>query len=524
MDSLFASLEASGALEAARPEPATPHPDAPDDFFSVETGVETRSTLLLAGEAAAQNGAHAEDDDPTLAEIIAADPALAAQLAQMTSTAPTRLGRKRKSSNDSAPVDAATSAASPTGALTISALSGHLIAILERDDLLRDVWVVGEVSNWKRAGSGHAYFSMKDAGATISAVMWRSAVLTHGWLPRDGDQVLAHGHVSLYPERGTYQIYVNQVRPVGRGQLYAAFEALKEKLALEGLFAAERKRPLPPRIARVGVVTSRDGAALRDILRIITLRWPLLEVLIFPAQMQGADCPAQVCAALANANRYNATVERLDLIILARGGGSIEDLWGFNDEQVARAVASSALPVITGVGHETDFTIADFVADLRAPTPSAAAMATCPDRADLLAQLASARRQLAANAATLLEHEQRHLEQRSLRLQRIHPERALAHEQQRLAAQARRLHAQMQRRLERLTDRQRSAANHLDALSPLAVLQRGYSIVQRASGAVVMGPAMSEPGEELTVRAAHGAYSVTRRAEDAGSVADSSGR
>jgi exodeoxyribonuclease VII large subunit len=231
--------------------------------------------------------------------------------------------------------------------------------------------------------------------------------------------------------------------------------------------------------------------------------------------VQGADCPAQLVAALANANRYAQDVEPIDVVILARGGGSIEDLWGFNDEQVARAIASSALPVVCGVGHETDFTIADFVADLRAATPSAAAMAITPNRGDLLADLHATRRRLAADALASIDDEARHLRQMAARLQRAHPERVLARSRQRLDEHARVLELGMQRRLERLDDRTRAARLRLDALNPLAVLERGYSIVQQESGQVVLGPEMAAEGERLTVRAAHGRYAVTRAQESA---------
>jgi len=485
MDSLFASLGASGALDAARPEDAT--------------------SENLPGSGEAGNG-------ETATEAIVArdlrDARLPTKGGRKGRSATSAAAKQRKASTSSG-TDAAPSAASPEGAITISALSTHILGLFERDELLRHVWVMGEVSNWKLAGNGHAFFSLKDAGATIAAVMWRSAIVSHGWLPRDGDQVLAHGSVSLYAERGSYQLYVKQIRPAGRGQLFVAFEALKARLDAEGLFAPERKRLLPARVRRIGVITSRDGAALRDILRVLSTRWPLLDVLLFPALVQGGESPAQVCAALANANRYSATVEPLDLILLARGGGSIEDLWGFNDEQVARAIAASALPVVTGIGHETDFTIADFVADVRAATPSAAAMTASPDKAEMLAQLEAAHEELAADAWDLLDDERRHLAQRSLRLSSIHPERALGRQRQQLNDRTRRLEAQMQRRLERLTGRVDAAGRRLGALSPLAVLERGYSIVQRKSGQVVLGPEMVEAGEELTVRAAHGTYAVT---------------
>ena len=400
--------------------------------------------------------------------------------------------------------------------LTVSALNTHIVALFERDELLRDVAVLGEVSNWKRAASGHVYFSLKDSGATIGAVMWRGNVLGHSWLPRDGDQVVAYGYVGIYPERGVYQLYANRIQPVGRGQLYAQFEALKAKLEAEGLFAAERKRPIPALPRRVGIVTSRDAAALRDILHVLAARWPQLDVILFSVLVQGAEAPGQIAAALATANRYSREVERLDTLILARGGGSIEDLWSFNDERVAYAVAASDVPVVAGVGHETDFTIVDFVADLRAPTPSAAAAAVVPDRRDVHERLAVTWAGLVQAMATRVETGRRALLEAERRLRRVHPQRPLDLRRQQLDDRERRYHWAMRRRLDRLHDRQRGAALQLTALNPQQVLLRGYSIVQRASGAVVTGPEGLPVGERLRVQAAHGRYAVTVAADVSG--------
>jgi exodeoxyribonuclease VII large subunit len=394
--------------------------------------------------------------------------------------------------------------------MTVSKLTTHIVRLFEGDDLLRDVWVTGEVSNWKRAASGHVYFRLKDSGATLNAVMWKTAASAHSWLPRDGDQVLAHGYVGVYPDGGAYQLYANILRPAGKGQLYARFEELKAKLQAAGLFDADRKRPLPANPRRLAVVTSPDAAALRDILRVLSLRWPLVEVLVFPCLVQGSESPGQIVAAIAAANRYDQVVAPIDTLIVARGGGSIEDLWGFNDERVAYAIAGSRLPVISGVGHETDFTIADFVADLRAPTPSAAAAAATPDRAELLGQLAALERTLADGALDRLEHEQRQAGHLAARLQRVHPGRRLDRQIQSLDDRTRRLHAAVGRRITGLAQERIGATRRLEALSPLGVLQRGYSIVQREDGAVVTAPQGAERGDLLLVRAAGGSYQVTK--------------
>jgi exodeoxyribonuclease VII large subunit len=398
--------------------------------------------------------------------------------------------------------------------ITVSKLTAHIVALFEQDDGLRDVQVVGEVSNWKRAASGHIYFRLKDEGATINAVMWKGSALAHSWLPREGDQVLAHGYVGIYPENGVYQLYANRLQPAGRGQLYAQFEALKEKLRLAGLFDEARKRPLPLLPSRVGVVTSADAAALRDILRTLAVHWPLVEVLIFPTLVQGADAPPRIVTAIAQANRYHSEVAPIDTLIVARGGGSIEDLWAFNDEQVAMAVATSAIPVVSGVGHETDFTIVDFVADLRAPTPTAAAVATVQGRADYHARLMARVQHVEQRVIQRLGEERRVLERLDARLHRIHPQRQLDQQRLRLDERERRLHLAVKRALVQRSERRLAAVQRLEALNPLRVLGRGYSIIQRMDRVVVTAPAMVKAGDRLAVRSAGGAYSVEVSADD----------
>jgi exodeoxyribonuclease VII large subunit len=394
--------------------------------------------------------------------------------------------------------------------LSISALTTHIVALFEQDEVLRDVWVTGEVSTWKRAASGHIYFSLKDGGATINAVMWRGSAQAHGWLPHAGDQVLAHGYVGVYPDRGAYQLYANRIQPAGRGQLYAQFEELKRRLAAAGLFDDVRKRPIPVTPRRIGVITSADAAALRDILHVLDARWPLVEVVLFPTLVQGSEAPAQIAEALAAANRYADAVEPLDTLILARGGGSIEDLWAFNDERVAEAVAASEVPVIAGVGHETDFTIADFVADLRAPTPSAAAAAAVPDRADMIQRLHSVQQGLAERALTDLAAEQERLARLVQRLRREDPSRQLDIQRQLLDDRQTRLHHALRTRLTRLDDGRVAATQRLTALSPTDVLRRGYSIVQDEAGTIVMSPDATALGDLLHISSADGAYDARR--------------
>lgn len=399
--------------------------------------------------------------------------------------------------------------------LTISQLTSHIVNLFQGDDLLRDVWISGEVSNWNKARSGHVYFTLKDGGAAINGVMWKGNAFRHTWLPGNGDQILAHGYVDVYPDRGAYQFYADEIQPAGRGALYAQFEALKEKLRLEGLFDAERKRPIPSQPRRMGIVTSDGAAALRDVLRVLAQRWPLVDVTLFHTLVQGNEAPAQIVAALKAAAQVGTegglfAKPPLDTLLLVRGGGSIEDLWAFNDERVARAVARSPIPVITGVGHETDFTIVDFVADLRAPTPSAAAAAAVPDGQEWQAQLRQIRAGLPQLAQRYLAEMQAQLEGAESRLQRLHPGRVLAQERQRLDDAEARLHSRMAQRLHRLEERLTASRLRLEGLGPQNVLKRGYSVVQDQNGRVLTGPEQSQPGDDLFIRGADGRYTVRR--------------
>ena len=434
--------------------------------------------------------------------------------------------------------------------LTITQLTAHLTSLFEQDELLRDVWVLAEVSRWTRAASGHIYFSMKDSGAVINSVMWRGNAHRHSWLPQEGDQVLAHGHVTVYPERGQYQFYAAEIRPAGRGQLYAQFEALKEKLAGEGLFDQARKRPLPDSPRRLGIVTSQSAAAFQDVLRVLAQRWPLAEAVLFPTQVQGAEAPGQIVAALAAANRFTGEAEApvahsneladlpllstgngnsgsydsaagqagrgdgtLDTILLVRGGGSIEDLWAFNEEQVAYAVAESNVPVVTGIGHETDFTIADFVADLRAPTPTGAAVAATPDRRDLLGGVRQTRLWLLRAGFEEVSGRKVQWQDLRRRLVRNAPLRQIDLARQRLDDVEERLRRVTASELRRRKEQLESVKARLEGLNPSGVLSRGYSIVQKSDGAVVSAPGQTAVGERLLVRSAGGAYPVLRESD-----------
>ena len=266
---------------------------------------------------------------------------------------------------------------------SVAEVTRYLKDLLEFDHNLADLWVQGEVSNFSQPRSGHLYFTIKDGNSSLKCVMWRSMAQRQRYLPRDGDAIEVHGSISIYEASGQYQLYADTIRPMGEGALYQEFLRLKTQLEAEGLFDEERKRPIPDWPRRIGIVTSPTGAALRDMLNTLRRRYPLIEVIIAPSPVQGDAAPPGIVSALRSLN----STANPDVILVARGGGSIEDLWAFNDESVVRAIAASNVPVISGVGHETDFTIADFVADLRAPTPTAAAELATPDRADLMVAL-----------------------------------------------------------------------------------------------------------------------------------------
>ncbi|HWQ15599.1 MAG TPA: exodeoxyribonuclease VII large subunit [Roseiflexaceae bacterium] len=391
--------------------------------------------------------------------------------------------------------------------LTVSQLSLYLRELLESDDILRDVWVEGEISNFNRhAGSGHCYFSVKDSGAVLRGVMWRSYAERLGGLPSNGDAVLVHGRVSLYEPRGDVQLYADIIQPAGVGLLQAQFERLRARLEAEGLFDPSRKRRLPELPRRIGVATSPTGAALQDILNVLRRRYPLAEVVLAPCQVQGAGAAETVVEAL-----YALYDAGVDVIIVARGGGSAEDLWAFNEEVVARAAFASPVPIVSGVGHETDTTIIDYVADVRAPTPSAAAEIVSPDVAELADAVAGLRAALdealleqVARARGELEGLRRRLAQQSP-MARVQRDRQMLDELLRRASAALAHDATLkQARLE-------GALRQLAALSPLATLGRGYAVVRRASdGRVVTSPAQIAPGEAVDITVRDGSFGARR--------------
>ncbi len=361
------------------------------------------------------------------------------------------------------------------GAITVTLLTYHLAALLRHDDILQDVWVRGETANVKRAASGHFYFSIGDEGACLSCVMWRSSAGRSGYLPDAGTEVLVHGRIDVHLARGQYQLVVDDIRPAGAGAQHAALEKLKSRLFAEGLMDPERKRPLPRFPRLVVVVTSASGAVLHDIEATLAAQPFPPQLVLVPAQVQGLGAEESLAAALVQAG----AVEGADVIILARGGGSSEDLWTFNTETVARAIAAAPLPVISAVGHETDFTLADLVADHRAPTPTAAAELIAALRGEMAGRLELAASQL-RRALTFQTEALR------LRWSSLVARGPLAHPELMLEPRRRRLES-IEARLEQGLHRQRGAASHrlalaagrLEAVSPLATLSRGYATVSR---------------------------------------------
>jgi len=387
---------------------------------------------------------------------------------------------------------------------SVSDLTDYLRELIESDGRLQDLWVQGEVSNVSRPGSGHLYFTIKDAGAALRCVMWRSTVMRQTFIPNEGDAVEVHGGISIYAPNGVYQLYADSIRPAGEGALFQEFLRLKTRLEAEGLFDEARKRPIPRWPRRIGLVTSPTGAALRDILNTLRRRYPSVEVILAPTAVQGIEAPAGIVAALHALNQYVP----LDVILLARGGGSIEDLWAFNDERVARAIAASQVPVIAGVGHETDFTIADFVADLRAPTPTAAAELATPNRDDLQALLAEHTAHAQRSIQSCLSRLRWELDVERNRMSLHSPLPRIRSDRQRLDDLARRAGTGLYHRIRLQRTHLLGFEQRLNALSPLAVLERGYAIVSKSSGELVRSIHQVEPGEDLGVRVGDGSFSV----------------
>ena len=394
-----------------------------------------------------------------------------------------------------------------TPLLSIGQLVRHLRDLLEQDEILQDVWVKGEISNFTRATSGHLYFTLKDSEAGMRCVMWKAQALRLRFDLRDGMAVEAHGSLNVYEANGQVQLYIDSMRPAGEGQLYQEFLRLKAKLEAEGLFDPEHKRPIPEYPRTIGVVTSSTGAALQDILNTLTRRYPLTQVVLAPTTVQGVDAPAGIISSI---NRLNLHVHP-DVIIVARGGGSIEDLWGFNSEDVARAIYTSEAPVISGVGHETDFTIADFVADLRAPTPTAAAeLATPITITDMAATLEKDASELDDLMQEVLRNGRQNLDALTSQAKRLSPTMQINMRRQKLDENSMRYERAGQTWLKTQKLKLEAYQGHLASLDPTAVLGRGYAIVTReVDGKVVSLVEQVNKEENVQIRVRNGTIRST---------------
>lgn len=388
---------------------------------------------------------------------------------------------------------------------TVSRLTFHLRKLLEEDEILQDVWVQGEISNLSRPASGHIYFTLKDSNASLKCVMWKTSAMRLDLSLRDGMEVEVHGKIGVYEPQGQYQLYADQIRPVGEGALFQEFLRLKAMLEAEGLFAPERKRLIPEFPKRIGIVTSGTGAALRDMLNTLRRRLPLVEVFLAPSPVQGTEAPPALVKAIQSLNR-----QPLDVILVARGGGSIEDLWAFNDERVVRAVAASNIPVISGVGHETDFTLCDFAADLRAPTPTAAAeLATSITIFDLQAELQNYFSRLASSTMDLVAEQKSILSSLTSQLRYVSPERKIQSERQRVDELSRRTYSSLVHRIQLQSTHVNGMKSRLESLNPLAVLGRGYAVLTRKNDGKVISR-VADASDEMTVRVSDGEFDVKR--------------
>lgn len=400
----------------------------------------------------------------------------------------------------------------PYNILTVSQVNSEISKALKKQNSLLNCWVTGEISNFKdHIPSGHWYFTLKDQWAGIKVVMFRSKAANAGFKPQNGMKVLIRGSIRLYEKDGNVQLYSEEIYPSGLGALYLAFEQLKEKLASEGLFSPEKKRAIPKYPEKVAVITSLTGAALKDILNIAQRRNPRVSLLIIPSAVQGESAPAEIAQAIKRANKY----KDIDLLIVGRGGGSLEELWAFNTEEVARAIANSTIPVVSAVGHEIDYTIADFVADLRAPTPSAAAELVIPVLDDLQAGLRSYEDLLKYRLRTLLERKRKVLDEIKMNPVLSRPAWRIDKSRQELDHLFARLQEGITGFLSEKSGILRLTSAKLDLLSPLQILARGYSLAYDSQGKVIKTIDQVNTGETIDLKIQDGSIgcivSSTRR-------------
>ena len=398
---------------------------------------------------------------------------------------------------------------------SVSDLNQLIKSLLDGTPELQSLCVQGELSNYKAYPSGHHYFTLKDAESSIRCVMFRGSASKLRFRPESGMHVTALGNVTVYPRDGAYQLYVSDLIPQGMGDLYVAFEQLKKKLAAEGLFDPAHKKPIPPFPKTIAVITSGAGAAVRDVIRVMGKRWPMAKIVVLPVRVQGTEAPPEIVGALRYANRWKVA----DLIIAGRGGGSIEDLWAFNDENVARAIYESEIPVISAVGHEPDVTIADYVADLRAATPSNGAEMAVPDGEELRMALRSLSLRCDQAVKKRLEHERAALEQLASRRVMQSPMGYIDVKRMEVDMQRTRLLSAQEQRLAGARHTFGRMAASLDALSPLKVLGRGYAIASSADGETIRSVADAEVGAPIEVRLRDGSLGCrveTRKEQEYG--------
>ena len=389
--------------------------------------------------------------------------------------------------------------------LSITQLNEYIRSKLDADGLLNQVAVRGEISNYKMYPSGHHYFTLKDESSALKCVMFKGNAMRLRFRPENGMKVIAMGKVSVFPRDGAYQLYCTAMAMDGVGDLYAAFEQLKKRLAAQGLFDPAHKKPLPKFPGTIGIITSSAGAAVHDMLRILRKRYPLSQVKLLPVRVQGVDAPGEIAAAIRYANHYKLA----DLLIVGRGGGSIEDLWAFNDERVAYAIYESEIPVISAVGHEPDVTISDFVADLRAATPSNAAELAVPDQDALRQTLDSMSSAMATALMRQLKGARQHLNVLSQSAALQSPTGYLEQKERQLELLKNRLIAAQTSSINRNKQRYVTSVAKLDAMSPLKVLTRGYSMAQTDKGAVIRSISQVELGERITISLSDGCLAAT---------------
>lgn len=389
--------------------------------------------------------------------------------------------------------------------LSITQINEYIRGKMDEDRLLMQLAVRGEISNYKMYPSGHHYFTLKDENAALKCVMFKTNAARLRFRPENGMKVIALGRITVYPRDGAYQLYCSAMSMDGVGDLYAAFEQLKAKLAAQGVFAPEHKKPLPPYPGTIGIVTSSAGAAVHDMLRILNKRYPLTQVRLLPVRVQGAEAPGEIAAAIRYANHYHLA----DLLIVGRGGGSIEDLWAFNDERVAYAIYESQIPVISAVGHEPDVTISDYVADLRAATPSNAAELAVPDQTALMQNLDAAASAMASALSVRLRHARQRLNVLAQSPALVSPTGYLEQRKQSLEHLKARMIAAQTQQIQRKRQRFIGETAKLEAMSPLKVLTRGYSIVSSDDGTVLHSIQQTASGEEIHVKLSDGSLRAT---------------